>query len=318
MTGSSVILLCTYLSLAIFFIATGKRVAGYLKLPKHLRWELYPVKHEVGKKADYGGSYLEESNWWEKKRKSSLFNEMKFMIPEILFIKGLYDENRKLWWVSFPFHFGLYLLLGTFGLMVLSALFMIFGTQVGPEAGSVGIILHYLTIALGYLGLTMGTFGAAGLLYMRLADEDLRAYSSIVDKLNLVLFLIFFIVALFTWLFFDPGFTGARTYVFSILTFSILDVKVETVFGALTILLASFIMAYIPLTHMSHMFMKYFMYHDIRWEDEPNLKGSEVEKEVLKNLERKPTWAAPHIKAEDGTRTWAEVATTLPDFGDKK
>ncbi len=318
MTGSSLILLWTYLCLAIFALAAGKRVAGYLKLPKHLRWELYPVKHEHGKKADYGGSYLEEHDWWDKKRKSSLYNEMKFMIPEILFIKGLWEENRKLWLVSFPFHFGLYMLLGTFGLLVFGAMLMIFGLRVSPEAGSIGVLIHYLTIVPGYIGLTLGAFGSAGLLFMRLTDPDLRAYSSIVDKLNLVLFLVFFVVALFTWLFFDPSFIGARTFIFSLLTVSILSVEVQTIAGALTIFLASLIAAYIPLTHMSHMFMKYFMYHDIRWDDEPNIRGGDVEKAILGNLERKPTWAGPHIKAEDGARTWAEVATTMPDFGDKK
>jgi len=56
------------------------------------------------------------------------------------------------------------------------------------------------------------------------------------------------------------------------------------------------------------MFMKYFMYHWVRWEDTPNLKGGRIEAAILKNLGFRPTWAAPHIGA-DGKKTWAEIAS---------
>ena len=84
--------------------------------------------------------------------------------------------------------------------------------------------------------------------------------------------------------------------------------------GGLTIVLAALLMAYIPLTHMSHMFMKYFMYHSVRWDDEPNLKGGKIEAAILKNLGFKPTWAAPHVGA-DGKKTWAEIATSMKKEG---
>ena len=73
-------------------------------------------------------------------------------------------------------------------------------------------------------------------------------------------------------------------------------------------MLASLLIAYLPLTHMSHMFMKYFMYHSMRWEDAPNLKGSRIEEAVLKNLGFKSTWSALHIGA-DGEKTWVDIAT---------
>jgi hypothetical protein len=56
------------------------------------------------------------------------------------------------------------------------------------------------------------------------------------------------------------------------------------------------------------MFMKYFMYHSVRWEDEPNLKGSRVEAAILQNLGFKPTWAASHVGA-DGQKTWGKIAS---------
>jgi nitrate reductase gamma subunit len=290
------------------------RVYRKVTLPLHLRWELYPVKHEPGAKAIYGGSYLEEPNWWEKVRKRSLVSELKFMIPEIVFLRGLREENPRLWNVSFPFHFGLYLMIGTFILLFIGAWSMIFGVQIAPGKGSIASLLYYLTILAGFLGLTLGTGGSAALLRRRLHEAELRNYSGVADYFNLIFFLIFFAVSLLAWLFYDHSFDGARAYVYSLLTYGGTPEGMamnRTLLGHLSIILACLLLAYIPFTHMSHMFMKYFMYHSIRWEDRPNLKGSEIEAAVLKNLGFKPTWAASHIAA-DGRKTWADIATSGP------
>jgi nitrate reductase gamma subunit len=299
----------TYICLGIFVIAAAWRVIRQWMLPRHLRWELYPVKHEPGEKAGYGGSYLEEPDWWAKERRSSLFNELKFMVPEILFLRGLFEENRKLWWISFPFHFALYMVMGTLGLILIGALGMAAGVQISPGNGGIRLFLYYLTILVGFGGLVLGTVGSAGLLYRRFSDPELKKYSSTADYFNLVFILFFFVAALLAWLIEDSSFSGARSYVYGLLTLS--GQGGVSFLGWLTVVLASLLAAYIPLTHMSHMFMKYFMYHSIRWEDEPNLKGSRVEAAILKNLGFKPTWAASHI-AGDGTKTWVDLATPGP------
>ena len=286
-------------------------------MPLHVRWELYPVKHEAGKKAEYGGSYMEEMNWWEKKRENSFLNEIKYMVPEILLLRGLKKENPRLWKVSFPFHFGLYLLIGTFILLLMGAVGMVFGAQIAPGKGAVSSLLYYLTILTGFLGLTLGTVGSAALLHRRMKDRELAKYSGLADYLNLTIFLVFFAFGALAWLFHDHAFDGARAYVYSLLTLggSPEGMAVDRSFlGRLTIVLAVFLVAYVPLTHMSHMFMKYFIYHAVRWEDEPNLKGGKIEAAVLNNLGFKPTWAAPHVGA-DGKKTWAEIAASGPKAG---
>ncbi len=308
------LILFSYLCFIIFVIAAGGRIYRQKTLPMHVRWELYPVKHEAGEKAKYGGSYMEEPNWWEKERHRSLWNEVKYMVPEILFLRGLWEENRKLWRVSFPFHFGLYLVMKTFGLLFIGALAMIFGASISPEAGVWASLIYYLTILLGFLSLTMGTVGAIGLLARRLSDPELKGYSSPADFLNLILLLLFFGAGLLAWLFHDYSLDGARAYVYGLLTFGgkpAAPTGDRTVLGWLTIFWGSIVLAYIPLTHMAHMFMKYFMYHEIRWEDAPNIKGGKIEAAVLRNLGFKPTWAAPHIGA-DGRKTWADIAATTP------
>jgi len=307
----------SYLCFIIFLVAVGARISKQLKMPVHFRWELYPVQHEPGKKASYGGSYMEEVDWWKKERHKSLANEIKYMVPEILLLRGLREENRSLWNVSFPFHFGLYLLFGTLFLLVLGAIVMIAGGKISPDAGAFSSLVYYLTMVTGFFGLILGILGSIGLIHRRMNDPNLKNYSSPLDFLNLLLFFFFFGVGLLAWLLFDHSLEGARRYIYSLITFG---GRLEGgggkigVLGGITAFLASFLLAYIPLTHMAHMFMKYFMYHSIRWEDEPNLKGSRLEAAILNNLGFKPTWVAPHIGA-DGRKTWADIASSKPKEG---
>ena len=102
-------------SAVVFVVATAVRAVGYARAPLHLRWELYPVPHEAPDRAAHGGSYFETSDWWTHAPHFSLMGELKAMVPEMLFLKALREFNVRLWWRSFPFHFGLYLLIGAGG-----------------------------------------------------------------------------------------------------------------------------------------------------------------------------------------------------------
>jgi nitrate reductase gamma subunit len=300
--------LFTYFCAALFLLATGLRLYRQMILPVHVRWELYPVQHESTDKLAHGGSYMEEPDWWEKKKSDSLFNEILYMVPEILLIRGLWKENRRLWWVSFPFHFGLYLLIGVFGLLVLYALLTLWG-----GGGMATALLAALAAGLGWCGILLGVWGGVGLLYRRLADPELKNYASWADYFNLLLILLFFIAALLTALT-DPALLGARAYVYGLITGGgALDgyVPGQSLAGGTTILLASLLVAYIPLTHMSHMYMKYFFYHRVKWDDAPNLPGGRIEAAVQENLGLKPTWSATHVDA-DGRKTWQEIAASAP------
>jgi nitrate reductase gamma subunit len=79
----------------------------------------------------------------------------------------------------------------------------------------------------------------------------------------------------------------------------------------MAIVTASLLVAYIPLTHMSHMFMKYFLYHNVKWDDAPNRRGGRIEASVRKNLNLRPTWGARHVGA-DGRKTWGDIASSAP------
>ena len=304
----------SYICLTLFVLATAHLVYRQLTLPVHVRWEIYPVQHESAAKAAYGGSYLEELNWWEKKYERSLFNELLYMIPEILFIRGLWKENRQLWWVSFPFHFGLYLMIGTFVLMVIHGGFALGGTKAFAAGSGLRSLLDLLIIVMGWGGLIIGNIGSLGLIHRRLTDRELRDYSTPADFFNILFIFLFFLSALLSGLSGDPTWEGAKSYVLGLVTAGNSPAGYmpgQSLTGGTAIVTASLLVAYIPLTHMSHMYMKYFLYHKVKWDDAPNRKGGSIETAVLENLGLKPTWAAKHVEA-DGQKSWSDIASPGP------
>ncbi len=303
------IYILTYLALIVFISAVLKRIIAYIKNPIHVRWELYPVPHE-GERASYGGSYLEDVDWWDKPRKISKISELKVMIPEILLLKAVWENNRSLWYVTYPFHLGLYLIVGFLGLLVVGAIAQLAGVTVGPQVPLLSAVAA-LTNVLGPVGFILAIIGAIGLIYKRMTDEGLKNHSSAEHFFNLILFITTMGVAVLTWLFVDPTFSIARSFVASFISFGFNKTLLANPLFCAQIVLAFLTLAYIPLTHMSHFFMKYFLYHDIRWGDEPNINSPETDAKIGVVLNYPVTWAASHI-AGHGKETWAEVATFNP------
>jgi len=276
-------------------------------MPLHLRWELYPVAHEKGK--DYGGSYLEDVDWWKKKREKSLINELKFMVPEIVFIRALYHHNRKLWNASFPFHAGLYLLAVFLGLIVMGAVAQALGVEI--SAGAPGILprlVFYATTATGIVGLMSALLGCIWLLILRVVDGELRRNSVPIDFAHLIFIMSILISGVVTWLSADASFGIARTYVARLVTFQ--SMKVPTAWFGIQMILFGAFLIYFPFSHMTHMFTKYFTYHQVRWEDEPNVKGSKIEAQVRDLLNRPIGWSASHIPT--GKR-WRDILEEQTD-----
>jgi len=303
------VLILAYAVLIVFVGSVAARFIKISRLPIHLRWELYPVAHE-GKKARYGGSYLEEPDWWSKPREKSLAGELRVMIPEILLLEGIREHNRSQWIRTFPFHFGLYLLAGLIALLLIGGIASLAGMTVSAGGGLVGKVLYHLTWVVGYAGLVLALAGSIALLGRRIFNLDYREYTKKGDYFNLAFFILVLLVSLGAHLSGDRDFSGLRAFFAQLLSFDLAgEASWQTGPGVAEIVLASLLFAYIPLTHMSHFFTKWFMYHDIRWSDEPNLRGGKIERQVQEALQYPVSWSAPHI-AGDGKKTWVDVATS--------
>ncbi len=298
-----ILYLIIHAAVAVAIVTCICRAISYATLPIHLRWELYPVPHEAPERVRHGGSYFEETDWWTKPWSRHRIGELRAMIPEMVFMKGLWEANRPLWKRSFPFHFALYLLAGTLGLVVLSGVLRRFAPSLAIDS------LRWLYKSTGYAGLLLGLVGSAALLHRRLTDPELRNYTHPIDALNLGAFFATFMFLLAGLLFRSADVPDAAGTIRAI---AMLDTRQPMPLGLLIgLTLAALVAAYIPFTHMIHFVAKYFMYHAIRWDDRPTRRGGLIERQMAEYLSYRPTWAASHVGA-DGTKSWAAVATANP------
>ncbi len=299
--------LITYAAVVIGLIAMAVKVYRYATAPESMRWELYPVPHEKGR-ADYGGSYLEELDWWTKTRQSDMFNELKEMAQEILLLKGVFHHNKSVWTWSLPFHGGMYIGIGWLVLLIVGAIMVATGSEVSAAAGGVGMMLHYVTMVLGYAAMVLTGIGALGLFLWRMGSKQQRGYSAPIEYFNLIFFDAVVVVGLIAHITVDPGFHVLRSYMEALITFT--PAGEMAGWMQAEIIIGSALLAYIPLTRMSHFVAKYFLYHAVRWNDEPNEKGSKIEAHIIKSLSSKVGWSAPHIQTG---KTWGEVVTEEPE-----
>jgi len=287
-----------YTAIVLFILITSLKFVRYLTMPMHLRWELYPVPHEKHK-AEYGGSYYEETEWWKKPIETTTVGELKETLLEMLFIKRLFKYNRSLWYTSFPFHGGIYLMLLWFLLIFTSAISSVLGLM------TLESVTHSAANIVGPIGMVSLTIGCLGLLLKRMADKNLRKYSSISDYINLLFILAVVLTGIIAWRI-DMNFSIAKSFATSLVTFTPLSELPSIV--TLHVVLLSALVAYIPFTKMSHYVAKYFTYHQVLWDDHPNLANTPIRNKVKEVLAYRLTWSAPHIRKN---LTWAEEATTI-------
>jgi nitrate reductase gamma subunit len=293
-----------YLAVIFFIVALAIKTARIARMPLHLRWDLYPIPHERGK-VKHGGSYFEEGDWWTKPRNFSFFSEIKAMGKEILFIQSLYHHNRKLWLFSFPFHFGMYILIAHGAFLLSGAILTAAGIEVARFSLNLpGVLIFHLTLVFGKVGWILAALGAFGVLLSRFFNGKLRRSAVLSDYVNLLFLLVLFITGIISSFTADPTYFLQRSFAADLIQFKAASSMPGILTAELWIL--TLLLIYFPFTHMTHFVGKYFTYHKIRWEDEPNIKGSKLEQAVSTALGYKITWSASHIKSGG---SWAEAAT---------
>jgi nitrate reductase gamma subunit len=310
----TVLHILSYITLLVFVVLVILRMIRIGTAPVHLRWELYPVPHESGPRAKYGGSKMEEVDFWTKKHKSNILGEMKVMLPEIIFLKGVWEYNRKLWTGSFPFHFALYMIFFNIALFIIAAIMTLSGSTIGADQSGINLWIYWATYVISWIATVMGTLGALRMLFLRIVDDGLAKFSTMSHYFNIILIGAFYFTGLM-WVALDPNLVeNILAYFVGIITFSAMA-DFPTI-AYVHMYIGLFFAFYLPFTHMTHFFTKYFTYHKIRWEDSQVTPGSAMQKRLAQQLTQPVTWSASHIGA-DGTKNWLDLATWAP-FYDKK
>jgi len=278
------ILFIFYGSILFFIIATAFRVRKCINAPIHLHWELYKRS-----------SVYELSEWWTRPH-NAFIKKFWPMVLDLLFLREFYQRNRRFWYSLYVFHIGLYLLILWHGWLFIHS--------------AVG---HIETVSI--FGWIWGTFstlltfiGGFAILIMRMTDEELRAYYPPIHYLKWFFLLLTLLGGIYAVdIHFKSSMPILLKYVREQVTFQNFEHKLHPAFGpALHVLFASVWLVYFPFSHVYQLFFRY--YHYLRWDDMPNIRGSEIESRVKEHLERPVTWSAPHIQS--GKR-WREVASEL-------
>lgn len=296
-----------WVSAAVCVVAAGWRTWRLAKAPLHLRWELYPIPHEAGR-AEYGGSYMEELDWWTKERPHDNLGMIKYMVAEIFLQKAVYESNRPLWLWTFLMHTGLYLTTAAGGLVVVGGVVGAVWRDVFVAGAWLGVLWLRLLAVLLAVGGVLGAVGAVGLLIRRSTDAGMALFTTFEQRLNLLWIAAVSLVGLGVVVLVPEGVGQLRQFVQGMVAPQSVALSLSPVVVAY-LLIGALFAAYLPFTHMIHFMSKYFAYHEVRWGDIPNLRGGRIEQQIKEQLAYKPTWSAPHVGA-DGQRSWLDLAVS--------
>jgi nitrate reductase gamma subunit len=277
------------------------KIVKFLKLPRHIRWDLYPIPHEENYL--YGGSYYEKQEWWNRPRRRRRMRDFLSLLKDNFLLDRYYTGNRTYWLALYPWHLGFILIISFHIFCFLGALSMLLGLDVSAASASTfGVLAYYIILVTGVASFLLGTIGSIGLLVKRTVSDDLRLYASPLNFFNYLFFLVVFLSGLYSWYFADPTFSEYREYWMSLVALHAPRVHWPT---AAHILLFALFLIYLPFTRSMHYISRFLAFFRIQWDDEPNMRGSTLEKKIMTALGRRVTWSASHIQTG---KTWAEVA----------
>jgi nitrate reductase gamma subunit len=291
--------LFTYFAYLFVVVGYSWKIVKYLRLPTHLRWELYPVIHED--RRSYGGSKFERVDWWKEGNQRHALRGFFFLLKEYFHLGEYFHRHRSYWYALYPWHVGFVLIICFHILCFFAALAMVSGIPVDAESlGIFGLLLYYLILATGVVSFISGAFGSVGLMVLRLSDPNLRAYAAPLNYVSYIFTLAVFVSGLAAWIFVDPTFSEYRQFWKGLVTLQFVPIEAA---GALHIVLFNLFLIYLPFTRSLHYVTRFFAFFLIRWDDRPNIRGGELEKKLQRLMEQKVTWSAPHIKAGE---SWAD------------
>lgn len=239
-----------------FLVLSAAKFAKYAKFSQHSRMDLYPVPKEGDGRGEYGGSYMEEDEWWKKERSINTGAEWLDIFKEMFFIRKLFVNQKSLWASSFVFHGGIYV-------MMLWSILLLISAFICPEW------LAAIINVVGVIGFAAAGVGAVTLLVRRLADKSLSVYTTPVEYFNLILIIVVLATGAVAWLTAASPIETAK----AVVSFNFADMPAIV---AVHLILMGLMMLYIPASKMGHYAGKFFAFRSVMWNNEPNLPGSKV------------------------------------------
>lgn len=279
-----------WIAVIVFIVGNVVKFVEYANKPMHGRQDLYPIPAEEASRAKYGGSYYEDQGWYKQEPERNLFNEIVDMLEEIFFIKKLFQKQKSFWWISYALHLGIY--------CIIASVVIVAAGVVLPFSGVLLALLGLAANIAGIAGGVLAAIGAISLIVKRAVDREFRVYTTPQEFFNLGVLAAAAITGILAWLSHGRSLSFAKNVVKGMATLK--PIKGLNKFSVLHILLFGFVILYIPMTKMSHYVGKFFAFHNVLWDNAPNLPGSAVEERIIAEASIKPDpdmqWSAPHYK----------------------
>ena len=257
---------------------------------------------------------MEGSEWWTKPRHIEHLGDIMGIFKEVLLLEATFKHNHALWFRTYPFHFGLYMLMGGTIILAITVICGLLGaSEIWGDVAKMGGMVTFIHNVINAIVL-IGAFGIVGggiaLICRRMCDEGLKVYTTKEHYLNLAVFVLFGLLTLAAWAFNPDYAVLAGTFIHNLILFNFQPI--DSFFFNASMLCGFFVLIWIPITNMQHLLLKYFMYHDIRWGDRP-LGESKKDQETITNelLKYKVSWSAEHIAGDGSPKTWLDVATSV-------
>ena len=276
------ILVLFYGSILFCFVTLAIKIVRCISSPLHLHWELYR-----------GSSVYELMDWWDKPH-ASFVEKLKPVAADLFFLKGYYQRDKGFWLFLYLFHIGIYLL-------ILWHLWLF--------VGAVTLDIDKALIlgrAGGHLATALAFVGGAGILIKRIANRDLRSYYPAIHYIKWVFILMTLLGGFYAVdVYFNGRMPELLKYVRDQVTFQDFERKLHPAAATAShVLFASVWLVYLPFSHIMKLFFRY--YHQLRWDDVTNTRGSFIESKIRGLLDLPVTWSAPHIAPG---KKWSEVAS---------
>jgi nitrate reductase gamma subunit len=273
------VLVIFYSSIAFCIVTFLIKLYRYFGMPLPLRSEIYK-----------GSSVYERADWWPR---SGIGIKAKVIatVKETVTVSGYYRQNRGFWYVLYPFHLGIYMLLTWHVWLFVFPL-------VAVNTGT----LDYASIW-GNTATALVLIGALGILIKRLSDNKLRATYPRLHYLKWV----FIILALGTGVFavqyyFNGSMVELTTYVKQQLAFDMQSKLYPPLLPSLHVLIVAAVLVYLPFSHALRVFFRY--YYRLRWDSVPYIENARVDKATRGQLRYPIVWSAGHVPAD---KNWAEL-----------
>ena len=307
---SILLAVATYVGYVFIISMYSIKIIKFLALPTHLRSEIYPIPST--KRSSHTESYFEGHEGRTPYRRQRLFSKIFFLLKDYFLLSEYFHQDKKYWLALYSWHIGFIFIITFHIFSFFGALAMVLGILIAPSSThGLGIAIYYLSLSLGVTSFITGLFGSIGMFVLRLMDKKLRDYATPLNYITYLFLLGVFLSGLYSWSFIDPTFTEYREFWKGLITLHPIDIEPA---AALHILLFALLLIYLPFTRSLHYITRLFAFFLIRWDDEPNIRGSLLEKKIQNLLGQRVHWCGPHIPK--GV-TWRDIAVEAIRQGER-